>query len=119
LKKNVIYDLLHDNCLNVINPSSVFQYYDMTAIWEDVQTILKHSIPLINLASEPVATRSVRDVYFPDKDIGSEPAPQASYDIRSLHAGVFGTNKGYRFDAGEVMDRLGSYIQTVRPGVPA
>jgi dTDP-4-dehydrorhamnose reductase len=119
LKKNVIYDLLHDNCLNVINPDSVFQYYDMTAIWDDVQVILKQSVPLINLASEPVATSLIRDICFPGKEIGTEPAPPASYDVRSLYTNIFGTRKGYRFDSGEVMNRLGRYIQAFRAGVSA
>jgi dTDP-4-dehydrorhamnose reductase len=119
LKKNVIYDLLHDNCLNVINPDSVFQYYDMTSIWKDVEVILKQSIPLMNLASEPVATSWIRDACFPGKQIGSEPAPVASYDVRSLYSGIFGRNKGYRFDAGEVMKRLGAYIQSARESVLA
>jgi hypothetical protein len=119
LKKNVIYDLLHDNCLNVINPDSVFQYYDMTAIWEDLKVILQHSIPLINLASEPVATRLIRDTCFPGKEIGAEAAPLGSYDVRSLYTGVFGSSKGYRFDSGEVMRRLGGYIQSFRAGAAA
>ena len=29
LKKNIIYDLLNDNCLDMINTASSFQYYDL------------------------------------------------------------------------------------------
>lgn len=119
LKKNVIYDLLHDNCLNVINPGSIFQYYDMSAIWGDVQVILEHSIPLINLASEPMATSFIRDSCFPGKQIGAEPAPLAAYDVRSLYTGVFGNQHGYRFDSGAAMDRLNRFVKTFHAGTSA
>jgi hypothetical protein len=111
--------LLHCNCPKLINPDSVFQYYDMTAIWADIQVILRQSISLINLASEPVATGLIRDTCFPGKEIGAEAAPLASYDVRSLYASVFESSKGYRFDSGEIMRRLGGYIQSFRAGAAA
>ena len=37
LKKNVIYDLLHDNCLDAINPESCFQYYNVANLWRDLR----------------------------------------------------------------------------------
>ena len=114
LKKNVIYDLLHDNCLDVINPESVFQYYDMTSISHDLDVVLRHQVPLINLATEPVATRVIQRRFFPDATIGSEPAPAAAYDIRSRHAGLFGQQNGYRFSANEVLSRLSAYIDSER-----
>ena len=116
LKKNVIYDLLHDNSLNVINPNSVFQYYDMTLIWEDIQVILKQSVPLINLASEPIATSLIRDTCFPGKQIGAQAAPLASYDVRSLYTNIFGNRTGYRLHSGEAMERLGRFVQSSRDG---
>src|ERR1700678_1196565 len=59
LKKNVIYDLLHDNCLDAIQPASVFQYYDMSGLWNDLEQIQKQNIRLINLATEPIATETI------------------------------------------------------------
>ena len=75
LKKNVIYDLLRDNCLNVINPESVFQYYDMTSLSHDLDIVLKHEVPLINLATEPVPTKVIHARFFPDAVIGTRTCP--------------------------------------------
>ena len=36
LKKNVIYDLLNDNCLEMINTKSSFQYYYLKYLWKDI-----------------------------------------------------------------------------------
>lgn len=114
LKKNVIFDLLHDNCLNVINPDSVFQYYDMTAIWHDLQIVLQHELPLVNLATEPLATRRIHAELFPETVIGSEPAPRAAYDIRTRRASLFGQSGPYRFNAAEVLQRLRAFVQSER-----
>ena len=114
LKKNVIYDLLQNNCLEVVNPDSVFQYYDTTNLWSDLEVVLKHRVPLINLATEPVQTSRIRDAFFAGAPIGSSPAPTARYEIRSRHADVFGRSGYYRFDAGEIMERLGRYVASVR-----
>src|ERR1700681_2686235 len=44
LKKNVIYDLLHDNCLDVINPESSFQYYNVSNFWRDLEHLHRTAI---------------------------------------------------------------------------
>src|SRR6202011_1684359 len=103
LKKNVIYDLLHDNCLEAIHPNGVFQYYDLTELWNDLQRIQRHQLSLVNLVTEPIQTETVRRTYFPHKEIGAGKGPESRYDIRSRHAGLFGGRNGYRFDSDEVL----------------
>ncbi len=114
LKKNVIYDLLHDNCLTTINPESFFQYYDVSCLWADIKTVLSHDIRLINFATEPIATRTIVDAYFPGKCIGTDAGAPAYYNICTRHAAVFGKQGKYRFDAAEVLGSLGAYIGDVR-----
>jgi len=118
LKKNVIYDLLHDNCLAAINPESIFQYYDLSSLWGDLQTIRKHRIPLVNLATEPIPTRTLLNTYFSEKRVGQQASPAAFYNIQTLHAGIFGERNRFRFEFAEVMDRLGQYIQLFRGATP-
>jgi hypothetical protein len=111
LKKNVIYDLMHDNCLEAINPNGVFQYYDLADLWNDLQIIQKHQLSLVNLVTEPIETATILRTYFPHKKVGSGNGPAVRYDIRSRHAEVFGGRNGYRFGSDEVLSRLGKFIQ--------
>lgn len=118
LKKNVIYDLLHDNCLSAINPDSTFQYYDLTCLWNDVSTVLAQKLPLVNLVTEPIATRTIIERFFPAKQVGAEAAKPGRYQISTRFASAFGKSGEYRFDAGEVLKQLARYIQTVpAPGI--
>jgi hypothetical protein len=118
LKKNVIFDLIHDNCLPAINSASVFQYYDVSRLWDDLQIILKAEIPLMNLATEPVATQAVLDAFFPGLHVGSQAGNVARYDIRTLYADHFGAREHYRFQAEEVLDQLGRYIKSQQSSSP-
>jgi hypothetical protein len=116
LKKNVIFDLLHDNCLAAINPASVFQYYDMANLSSDLEIVLKEGIPLINLVTEPLETGRIRDAFFAGTEIGISTAAAARYDIHTQYARAFGKSGNYRFEAGEVMEQLGRYVASVRKG---
>ena len=119
LKKNVIYDLLHDNCLDAINPESIFQYYDMSSLWEDLQIVQNEQLPLVNLVTEPLGTKHIVDTYFPRKQVGPGKGAPAHYNLYTRYAEVFGGRERYRFDAAEVMARLGIYIRSTDQGAAA
>jgi hypothetical protein len=114
LKKNVIYDLLHDNCLPAIHPDSVFQYYDLSCLWADMGTVIGQNLPLVNLVTEPLATRTMIERFFPAKQVGAEAEKPGRYEISTRYATAFGKNGDYRFNAEEVLSQLARYIQTVR-----
>jgi hypothetical protein len=116
LKKNVIFDLLRDNCLEMINPQSVFQFYDMSAIGQDTETILRSQVPLVNLATEPIPTKNIIAAFFPDKTVGQKAVPAAAYDIRTRYGKIFNQPGKYRFTAAEVMLQLENYIRFFRDG---
>jgi nucleoside-diphosphate-sugar epimerase len=111
LKKNVIYDLLHDNCLEMINPGSSFQYYNVGRLWRDLEWLERTGIRLINFVTEPIATREILDRFFPGKPVGAKPSAEAHYDVRTLHSREFGTAPGYLATAEEVLTELGEFVK--------
>ncbi len=44
LKKNVIYDLLNDHQIDKINPESIFQYYGLDHVWQDIIKVRRAGI---------------------------------------------------------------------------
>ena len=40
LKKNVIYDLLHENETHKVDSRGVFQFYNVERLWRDIQVVL-------------------------------------------------------------------------------
>jgi len=106
LKKNVIYDLIHDNQLNVINPDSSFQYYNVGNLWRDLAVIETQGLDVVNLVNEPVLTSTIVERLFPGKLVGANPMAEAHYDIHTLHS----ASGPYRCTAEEVLRELGDFI---------
>ncbi len=119
LKKNVIYDLLHRNCLDAINPESVFQYYDLSNLWADINPAIAQKLRLVNLVTEPIGTRTVIDHFFPGACVGTEAGKPVRYDINTQYASAFGKTGSYRFNGGEVLAQLAQFIQASREIVRA
>lgn len=111
LKKNVIFDLLHDNGLDVIQPLSSFQYYHLKHLTEDLLKVVNHQIRLLNLATEPVQTKAIMEACAPDKVVGSNAGPLARYDFRSKHAALWGGCDGYLYDAATVLREIDEYMR--------
>ena len=111
LKKNVIYDLLHDNCLEMINPASSFQYYNVGRLWRDLQRLEATGLRLVNFVTEPVATREIIERFFPGKTVGAKAPSEAHYDVHTLHSREFGAQPPYLASATEVLADLDEFVK--------
>jgi hypothetical protein len=117
IKKNVIYDLLHDNELGKINPAGVYQYYSLHRLWADIEQATRLQLPLLNLASEPVATRDIVARFLPDKCLAQESPFMVAYDMKSRHWAEWGSSApGYLYEKETVLEQLGSFLARERQG---
>ncbi len=119
LKKNVIYDLLHDNCLENIQPASAFQYYNLDHLTRDLDKVMDARLRVLNMATEPVSTRSIIDSFAPDMDVGAKAGAAGFYDFRSKHAALWGGHGGYLYDAATVLAEMGSFMARERSKFPS
>ncbi len=111
LKKNVIYDLLHDNCLDAIQPLSSFQYYDLKHLTTDLEKVVQENLRVLNLATEPVSTKSILENFAPDKAVGSNAAAPAHYDFRTKYDSLWNCHGGYLYDAPTVLREIGEFMR--------
>ena len=67
LKKNIIYDMLNERLLDTICASHVFQWYDMSNLYDDLVSALRDKKPgVYNLFPEPVSTAELVQAAFPE-----------------------------------------------------
>jgi len=118
LKKNAIYDLMHDNRIQVINGASVFQWYPLERLSADLELARTRHLGVVNLATEPVSMEEIRARFFPDSLIGADAAPQARYDMRTIHDAEFGGMDGYILDKAGVLAAMERFIAS-ETAVPA
>lgn len=114
LKKNVIFDLLHENTLEQINPRSSYQYYDLHNLWRDIEVAWAHALDRVHLFPEPIQTAELLEAFFPGCDVGEQAAPEAHYDHRTIHGAFFGGDANYVASKDTVMRQLAAFIQFQR-----
>lgn len=114
LRKNLVYDLLHDR-EEFAHRDSCFQFYDMRRFCEDVDTALRAGLELVNFATAPVAAREVGEAVFGRELSRVEGAP-VHYDMRTLHAEIYGADasSGYMQSADDVLAAMSGFVAQER-----
>lgn len=82
IKKNILYDLKHNQWLEKLNPESTVQYYDLTKLKSDIDYAIDNNIQELNLFSEPIKNQEVVERFFPNTQIGTQCGPTQTYNIR-------------------------------------
>lgn len=114
LKKNFIYDLIHDNCLHLTHYKSVFQFYDMSRLWKDLSIVISNDRPIINFATEPVSAEEIAQNCFKSVYTNDNGKAPVNYDMRSKYAGLFGQSGPYLSTKEEVFLQIEQFVANER-----
>lgn len=113
LKKNVIFDLLHNNMVEKIHYAGTYQYYNLANIWKDINVAVENKLPLVNFATAPVQTSELADYCFGIKNFNNEPEgiKPAYWDMHSKHARLFGGEHPYLYSKQQVLDDIKAFVE--------
>ncbi|SHO55968.1 NAD(P)-dependent oxidoreductase [Vibrio quintilis] len=112
LKKNVIYDFLNDNNLDVIDSRGIFQFYPMVNLWPDIQMAVSAKVNLIHLTAEPLSVQEIaQDGFGFEFDQHTVDKP-AVYDFRTEHNDLYKTNLPYQYSKQEALLAIRAYAQS-------
>jgi nucleoside-diphosphate-sugar epimerase len=112
LKKNFLYDLLHDNCLDWTDHRSEFQFYDLSRLWSDIENALKAKLALVNFATAPVLVAEIARRCFEREFANTTANGPVRYDMRTIHDAALGGSGGYLYDANEAYTRIRQFVQS-------
>jgi hypothetical protein len=86
IKKNVLFDLKHDQFLDNINLNSVTQWYPLERLQTDIEHALSHSSYEQTLVSEPIQIKEIVERFFPEKlaHVGANPGAKSNYNLPSV-----------------------------------
>lgn len=113
LKKNVIFDLMHNNNTDRIHKDGVYQYYDLGNIWSDIQTALANDLDTINLATPPVSTEEVaRHAFGMDFRNIPEDVRPAYWDMHTKHAALYGGPENYLITKEQELDSIKQFVDS-------
>jgi nucleoside-diphosphate-sugar epimerase len=122
LRKNYVFDLLHSNNVERINPSTQFQWYDMSDFLHDVTAVWAHNnlaqqkIRTINFFTQPISTSDIIERCFPELDEsgGADTGGNgASYDLWTNYGWLFAsTTPHYIRTRDEILTKLEAFVKT-------
>lgn len=118
LKKNAIYDLLHNNQLEKIHPDSVFQFYGVDRLVSDTNRALDAGLSLVNFGTEPLSISVIAESIFGIRLNRPFVAEVPRYDMQTLHASLYGRMGRYIQSAAEVLHRIRNFADAMRNSKP-
>jgi dTDP-4-dehydrorhamnose reductase len=113
LRKNFLFDMIHRGSSEWTHADSVFQFYNMAHLWQDLQIILHIDPPLslIHFACEPVKASDIAYHVFDVKYEYQTASSPVAYDLRTRYAHLWGRNGDYIASANETYAQIQEYIE--------
>jgi nucleoside-diphosphate-sugar epimerase len=116
LKKNAIYDLLHQHQMEKIHADAVFQFYNLDHLYQDIQVAINCTVPLINFATPPLSIREIAEYAF-GLDFTNRPSPHPPrYNMKTKYGSLYGSMLPYITTRQQVLDQLQKYVESQRSG---
>lgn len=93
------------------NGRSRFQYYDLSRLAHDIDTVIAEDLRIVNVCSEPI---SAGEIYaeLTGETFENDGPPVIREDVRSIHAEKFGGAMPYLFDREETLERLRRFYRS-------
>lgn len=108
LRKNAIYDLLNNEYSFLPNKHSVFQYYCLDYLWQDIKKVVDNDISVLNIATEPVIFSDVLKM-FDNVEINSDKKPHYE-NMLSNYGHLWDSNNSYLYSRKQVLNDLERFI---------
>ncbi len=111
LKKNVIYDLRHGKAVSEVAINSQFQFYPLSRISDDLNTVLASDPGLFHLVSEPITLKAIADNRGINISVFGPPsADAAKYAVKSVKTGLWGISGHFQVSKEESLHAIGEYL---------
>jgi sugar phosphate isomerase/epimerase len=111
LKKNIIYDLLHNNQIENISKDTIFQWYDLNWLKNDIDIVIQNNIQICNLFTEPLSSLEIVKLFdYPIEDFKNK--SKLVYNIKTKHSNLFHSSvEGYIRDKESVLHNLRLFLK--------
>lgn len=99
------------SALHFTDSRSVYQFYNLAHLWNDIQTALEAGLTLWHPAVEPVSAGEVYEYLTGEPFVNELAGTPAEYDYRTAYAELFGGSGGYISNKGRVLKEIKSFIE--------
>jgi sugar phosphate isomerase/epimerase len=109
LKKNIIYDLIHNHQIENIEKNTTFQWYDLNWLKQDIDLVISNNIRVCNLFTEPLETVKILELFnYPLNTYKTQST--MIYNLKTKYSSLFNSTNGYIRDKNEVLTSIQEYL---------
>src|SRR3989338_3410635 len=114
LKKNFVFDLIHNNCLELTHKDSRFQFYYLNNLWKDIQIAISNGLKLINITSEPISAEEIAQECFNIKFNNITSKQPLRYEMKTNYSHLYGGRNGYIYNKETIFQEMKEFINNCR-----
>lgn len=100
------------SALNFTDSRSVYQFYNLGRLWDDIQTALNAGISLWHPATEPVSAGEIYEYLTGEKFVNQLGGVPADYDYKTIHAEIFRKNGKYIERKEEILEEIKRFVES-------
>lgn len=94
------------NALSFTDSRAEYQFYNLSFLWRDINTVIENDIPLINLTAEPLCAAEVYR-YITGREFKNEISQSpVKYNLKSVYSGLFGGCNGYMYTKEQTLESI-------------
>ncbi|MCR5767225.1 MAG: NAD(P)-dependent oxidoreductase [Lachnospiraceae bacterium] len=98
------------SALNFTDSRSRYQFYDLSRLWDDIETALAAGLKVWHPATEPVSAGELYHYLCGQEFVNELPGTPADYDCRTVYCSLFGGEGGYIMNADEVKQGIREFV---------
>ncbi len=112
-EKEVLKDIFRElgfSALNFTDSRSVYQFYNLRNLWQDIQKALETKLTIWHPATEPVSAAEIYK-FLTGKEFQNElDGTPANYNYKTCYNDIFGGKDGYISSKNEVLEDIKRFI---------
>ena len=102
------------SALNFTDSRSIYQFYDLSHLWEHIKIALKNNIKKLNLATEPIQVSELYKALSGEEFTNELNKKPFNYNYKTIFCDYFNGKNGYIYEKKEVLEQIKEYIINVR-----
>ncbi len=105
------FKALNFSALNFTDSRSVYQFYNLARLYDDIKIALENNLKLWHPATAPVSAGEVYEYLCSEKFVNELSNPPAFYDYKTKYASLFGGRDGYVCDKATVLKDIKKFVE--------
>ena len=106
-----VFKELGFSALNFTDSRSVYQFYPLSRLWDDIQLALGNGVKLLHPATPPISAAELYNYLTGDTFVNELPGTPARYDYRTVYGELFGGKDGYICDKETIQSMIREFVE--------